>query len=107
MKKLAMLILVSLFCGLVFAAGVPNVPASYKSAFELQAQDFSGMDIFFTLPAFEIKKELSNGQTFQRINLPDASTLMQDGMPELPVITTTIAIPHQDRKSTRLNSSHL
>ncbi len=95
MKKLAMLILVSLFCGLVYAAGVPNLPASYKSAFEFQAQDFSGMDIFFTLPAFEIKKELSNGQTFQRINLPDASTLMQDGMPELPVITTTIAIPHQ------------
>jgi len=90
-----MLMLVSLICGFAFAAGVSNALSSYKPAFELQAQDSSGMDISFTLPAFEIKNELSNGQIFQRIDLPDAGTLMQDGMPELPVITTTIAVPHQ------------
>jgi len=89
-----MLLLVSLFCGLAFAVGVSNALNSYRSAFDLQAQDSSGMDISFTLPAFEIKNEISNGQTFQRIDLPDAGTLMQDGMPELPVITTTIAVPH-------------
>jgi len=90
-----MLMLVSLVCGLAFAAGVSNAPISYKSAFEFQAQDQTGMDISFTLPYYEIKKESTNGQTFHRIELPDAGTLMQDGMPELPVITTTIAIPHQ------------
>ncbi|MDD3102756.1 MAG: C25 family peptidase propeptide domain-containing protein, partial [Candidatus Cloacimonetes bacterium] len=95
MKKFAMLMLVSLVCGLAFAAGVSNAPISYKSAFEFQAQDQTGMDISFTLPYYEIKKESTNGQTFHRIELPDAGTLMQDGMPELPVITTTIAIPHQ------------
>ncbi|MCB5271238.1 MAG: C25 family cysteine peptidase [Candidatus Cloacimonetes bacterium] len=95
MKKLAILLLMGLLCGLAFAAGAPTALTSYKSAFEFQGQDLSGMDISFTLPAFEIKKELSNGQSFHRIELPDAGTLMQDGMPELPVITTTIAIPHQ------------
>jgi hypothetical protein len=95
MKKIALLTLVSLFCGLVFAAGVPTAPASYKSAFELKAQEPSGMDIFFTLPSFEVGKEVSNGQTFHRIKLPDTGTLMQEGMPELPVITTTIAVPHR------------
>ena len=95
MKRLAMLMLVSLFCGLAFAAGVSNTLTSYRSAFEFQGQDPSGMNISFTLPSFQIKKELSNGQSFHRIELPDAGTLMQEGMPELPVITTTIAVPHQ------------
>ena len=102
-----MLIFVSLFCGFAFAAGVSNTPTSYKSAFELKAQDTSGMDISFTLPSFEVKKEISNGQTFQRITLPDAGTLMQNGMPELPIITTSIAIPHRGSVSIEVqNTQH-
>ena len=107
MKKIAILLLVSSFCGLIFAAGVSSAPASYRSAFEFQAQDQSGMDISFTLPSFEINKESSSGQTFHRITLPDAGTLMQNGMPELPVITTCIAIPHQGSVSIEVqNSQH-
>lgn len=87
--------LVSLLCGLAFAVGASDALISYRSAFDFQVQDQEGMDISFTLPSFEVKKELSNGQAFHRIDLPHASTLMQDGMPELPVITTTIAIPHR------------
>jgi len=102
-----MLMLVSLLCGLAFAEGGSGTLTSYKSAFEFQGQDPSGMDISFTLPSYEVKQELSNGQNFHRIELPDAGTLMQDGMPELPVITTTIAIPHQGSVSIEVqNSQH-
>jgi hypothetical protein len=105
MKKIALLMLVSLIGGLAFAVGAGNALTSYKSAFEIQHQDQSRMDISFSLPAFEITEEYSNGQIFHRIDLPNASTLMQDGMPELPVLTTTIAIPHQGSVSIEVLSS--
>lgn len=90
-----MLILVSLFCGLAFAAGADYAPTSLKSAFEIQQQGNGSMEIDFRLPQYRIVAKESNGQTFHRIELPGAGTLMKSGLPELPVITTTIAIPHQ------------
>lgn len=95
MKKTLVLSLVSLICGLAFAAGAGSAPTSYLSAFDIQAQDQRGMDINFTLPEFSIKEEFVNGQTFHRIDLPDSGTLMKSGMPELPTLTTTVAIPYQ------------
>ena len=90
-----MLLLVSLICGLAFAAGAGTAPSSHKSAFEIQAQDQGRMDISFTLPEFQIKEEYVSGQIFHRIDLPESGTLMESGMPELPMLTTTVAIPHQ------------
>lgn len=107
MKKLAMLLLVSLICGLAFAVEVENSLSSNKSAFDIRYQDQSRMEISFSLPHFDINEEYANGQTFHRIDLPHSGSLMQDGMPDLPVLTTSIAIPHQGGVNVEvMNSQH-
>lgn len=95
MKKIAILLLVSLFCGLAFAAGADYAPTSLKSAFEILRQTDTGMDIDFRVPQYKVTLVEANGQTFHRIEMPGSASLMKSGYPDLPVITTSIAIPHQ------------
>ena len=95
MKKLTLIMLLSMICGLAFAAATDFSVASFKSAFEITSNTNNSMELEFSLPQYEITTQENNGQTFHRIVMPGAGTLMQSGMPELPVITTTIAIPHQ------------
>ncbi|MDI3504561.1 MAG: hypothetical protein PWP64_1497, partial [Candidatus Cloacimonadota bacterium] len=102
-----MLLFVSLICGLAFAAEIDHSLSSYKSAFEIRHQDQNRMEINFSLPHFDITEEYSNGQTFHKIDLPQSGSLMQAGMPELPVLTTSIAIPHHGGVNVEvLNSQH-
>ena len=95
MKRLALLLALSLLCGLAVATSAEYALTSYKSAFDIQNQNSRQMDINFTLPEFTVSEETQGDQTYHRISLPGTGTLMQSGMPELPVITTSIAIPYQ------------
>lgn len=107
MKRLALLLMLSLFCGLAVAAGADHALASYKSAFDIQSQTSRQMEINFTLPDYDVYETKQDGQIYHRIKLPDAGTLLQSGLPELPVITTTIAIPHQGGVNIEvINSQH-
>jgi hypothetical protein len=80
--------------GLAAAAQGEVMPA-YQSAFQIGSRSVNSMDITFTLPEFEVRQETAGGQIYHRISLSEAASLMQSGMPELPMISTTIAIPHQ------------
>ncbi|MDY0337978.1 MAG: C25 family cysteine peptidase [Candidatus Cloacimonadaceae bacterium] len=95
MKRLALLLILSLICGLAIAAGAEYAPESHKSAFKIQSQTTRQMEINFNLPEFEVYEQTQGADVYHRIMLPTAGTTMQSGLPELPVITTTIAIPHR------------
>jgi len=95
MKKLALLLMLSLLCGLAVATGADYAPTSYKTAFEIKSQNAQHMELGFTLPEFEVLEEIQGDAVYHKINLPGSGSLMQSGMPDLPVITTTIAIPYQ------------
>ncbi|HNQ44119.1 MAG TPA: C25 family peptidase propeptide domain-containing protein, partial [Candidatus Cloacimonadota bacterium] len=95
MKRLILVLLVSLVCGLASAAAIGEVMPAYQSAFHIGSKSAHTMDIDFTLPEFEILQESAGEQVYHRISLSEAASLMQSGMPELPMISTTIAIPHQ------------
>ncbi|MCB5276310.1 MAG: C25 family cysteine peptidase [Candidatus Cloacimonadaceae bacterium] len=105
MKKLITLMLVSLMCGLAFASTADISTTAFKSAFEISHRSPLYMDIDFHLPQYQVTSDLAGSQSFHRINLPGAATLMQSGMPELPVITTSIAIPHQGSVNIEVLSS--
>ncbi|HQQ68211.1 MAG TPA: C25 family cysteine peptidase, partial [Candidatus Cloacimonadota bacterium] len=95
MKKLALLLMLGLLCGLAVATSAEYALTSYKTAFEVISQTSRQMELSFTLPEYEVLEEIQGNAVYHKINLPGAGTLMQSGMPDLPVITTTIAIPHQ------------
>ena len=92
MKKL-MLLLLGLCVGMMFAGTVESVPQNMNQAFEITSKSPSGMELSFTIPGFEIVTETVGGKTYQRLNMPGSGQLMISGMPELPTVNTTIAIP--------------
>lgn len=98
MKKLCLLLVVSLLLGLAFATDAEQECfSSFNSTFEILSSDQSKMEINFQLPTFEVEEVLSSNQTFHKIALPGAPSLMKSGYPELPFITTSVAIPHQGK----------
>ncbi|MCK9557674.1 MAG: C25 family cysteine peptidase [Candidatus Cloacimonadaceae bacterium] len=105
MKRSIVLILLSLMCGLAFSSEAEISPTSFKSAFEISHRSSQNMDLEFHLPQFQVTPQMVGSQSFHRIELPGAATLMQSGMPELPVITTTIAIPYQGTVNVEVLSS--
>lgn len=105
MKRLLTLVLVSLIASIVFAGITDNTVVSYNSAFALGQKTSSSQRISFTLPEFQIQEEQAGNQSFGRIFLPNTGTLMEQGMPELPTISTNIAVPHQGKVSIEVLSS--
>ncbi len=93
MKRLLFLLLVSLLASLVFASVDGNTPVSYNSAFVIGEKSPASMRVNFTLPSFDLQEETVANKTYNRIVLPNTGTLMEQGMPELPTISTMIAIP--------------
>jgi len=94
MKKIVALLPVLLAGCIVFANINDNLPANLNSAFSLRAKNNSSLQVNFTLPEYTIQEEANGGPVYRKIILPLSGTLMETGMPELPVVCTTIAIPH-------------
>ncbi len=63
------------------------------------------MRVNFTLPEFDIQTENSGNTDYSRIVLPNTGTLLEQGMPELPTISTSIAVPHRGKVSIEVVSS--
>ncbi|MDZ4182175.1 MAG: hypothetical protein U1B83_04800, partial [Candidatus Cloacimonadaceae bacterium] len=106
MKKLVVLVLFSVCVYLIFAAPSEHQFRSYNDAFSIASKTASYMDINFSLPEFEIVEENVGGATYHRILMPDAGTLMESGMPELPTISINIAIPRRGGVSIEALASH-
>lgn len=60
------------------------------------------MDIEFDLPAFEVQQEEQMGNAYHKILMDNTVYLSEEGMPELPTLSTMIAIPEQGSASVEL-----
>jgi len=71
-----------------------KVPSS-NTAFRVLARSAQHIDIEFVLPAYEISHETRMGADYQKIIMQDTGYLTEEGLPELPTLSTMIAIPAQ------------
>ncbi|MCF7920244.1 MAG: T9SS type A sorting domain-containing protein [Candidatus Cloacimonetes bacterium] len=63
--------------------------------FSYEQSERGEIELTFRLDGYEIEQIEREGQIFQRISHPESGSLLEAGMPELPVFTTIIAIPGQ------------
>jgi hypothetical protein len=105
MKKIALLVLVSLLACLVFAQAVESFGKSNNSAFTIGARNTRNMQVGFTLPDFTVAEETVGTASYSRIVMPNSGSLMESGMPELPTVSTSIAIPIRGKVSIEVVSS--
>ncbi|MGI6198215.1 MAG: C25 family cysteine peptidase, partial [Candidatus Cloacimonadaceae bacterium] len=95
MKKHVLLIVVALVVGFAFAAVSDYVPVDYRSAFEVTNSNTGKMNIRFTLPEYTLENVTVGDMQFQKVHIQDAGQTVQDGLPQLPYLTITLAIPYQ------------
>lgn len=81
-----------LFCTLMVFATTENLQ-SPLACFSRSSESHRGMELSFTLPTYNLSTESIGGKVYQHINLPGAGMLTEMGLPELPIVTTTLAIP--------------
>ena len=105
MKKVTMLLLACLIAGLAFGDATLSSYRSFNSAFTMGAKSSSGMIVDFALPEYTVTDEVSAGVTYKKVEIPRAGTLLERGLPELPTITTSIAVPANGRVSVEVLSS--
>jgi len=53
--------------------------------------------IEFNLPGFSVESSISGSETFHHLGLPDYSTTLEVGKPQLPVISELVAVPGDAR----------
>ncbi len=63
------------------------------SAFKVTGKSSSVLNLSFQLPAYEFSTEQMEGKSYSRIVLANSGVTRDLGMPELPVLSTMIAIP--------------
>jgi hypothetical protein len=80
---------------LMVITALPAKVSSSGTAFSIVEKSTQHMDIKFELPEFEIKQAEHRGTGYQRFVLQETGYLTEEGMPELPTLSTMIAIPAQ------------
>jgi len=92
MKKILLIAMLSVIALLLVAEeSLGSTPK--EQPFRVVSKSATSMSVKFRLPEFQLETETHNGTQYQRIILPGSSPHAETGMPELPLITTSIAIP--------------
>ncbi len=105
MKKIAILILLAVFMQMI-ALSLWAVNQSIAKPFAIGTKTARSMDIQFKVPDFEIEESVVAGVTYKKVKIDNAGYLMETGMPELPILTTTIAIPNHGQVRVELVDTH-
>ncbi|MBM4403582.1 MAG: gingipain R, partial [Candidatus Cloacimonetes bacterium] len=88
------LFIVLLLCSLIGSmVAMTDMVSANMNAFRIDSKSVNKMQISFQIPDFTIGEEYAGGNTYHRINIDGAGQLLEPGMPELPILATTIAIP--------------
>jgi hypothetical protein len=74
--------------------------------FTIGSKSATSMDIRFEVPEYSIAKEVASGQVWDKISVAGSGYLMESGLPELPVLTTYVAIPNHGSVSLELVNAH-
>lgn len=78
----------------ILSASTGNVSSqAANSAFRVSSKSNNSLTLSFQLPSYEFATEQLDGKSYSRIKLADSGFTRDIGMPELPVLSTMIAIP--------------
>ncbi len=78
----------------ILSASTGNVSSqAANSAFRVSSKSNNSLTLSFQLPSYEFAIEQLDGKSYSRIKLADSGFTRDIGMPELPVLSTMIAIP--------------
>lgn len=105
MKQFLLLLFLSISVCAVVAASGDDAPTQYMRAFSVISKSPEHMDIRFTLPEFEVEEVTVGESVYHRVLMPDAGSTMQAGLPELPTISVSVAIPRQGGVSVNAQNS--
>lgn len=105
MKKHILLIVVALILGSAFAAINDYVPIDHSSAFKVTNNSSGQMNIRFTLPDYTLENITVGDTQFQKVHIKDAGHTLDDGLPQLPFLTLTLAIPRRGAPQLSLSST--
>ncbi len=104
MRKISFLNLIMV---LLLMASLPLVAEvqPHSAVFKVVSKSAQQLDIEFVLPDYELSLESKGGTDYQKIKMQDTGYHTQTGMPELPTLSTMIAIPAQGSAYVELISS--
>lgn len=104
MRKYLVLFLVCFLHAL--NASAPNISeTSTQNAFRIESSNSNYLQLSFRLPEYQIREESLGALSYSRIEIPGSYPLTEPGMPELPVFSTSIAVPASGKVSVELLSS--
>ncbi|MBN2829981.1 MAG: hypothetical protein JXR56_06655, partial [Candidatus Cloacimonetes bacterium] len=96
MKKARLVLLIALMVLLsIQLYAIQNIEEATVKQFKVLESSVSHTTLEFTLPEFEVETEELNGIEFDKIVTECDGFLPVQGLPELPVFSTMIAIPYQ------------
>ncbi len=79
-----------------------NAVAANHSALKILYENEHELILEFTLPPFSIETLQTNGQSCQRIALPNWTKTLEQGYPELPVKAVLMQVPQEGAITTQL-----
>jgi hypothetical protein len=82
-----------LACALMPLAHLLAETRSEPATFAIVGKTANSLEVRFDLPDYDLTTETHAGTEYQRITVPGAACLNEPGLPELPVLSTLIAIP--------------
>ena len=95
MRTHILFVVLALIATSAFAAINEYVPVDYSSAFRVTNGSSGQMNIRFTLPDYTLENVTVGDKQFQKVHIKDAGHTLDDGLPQLPFLTLTIAIPRR------------
>lgn len=100
LSKISLTILILFFCyGSVF--GIQT-----KTPFSTTTESNGDIHIQFKLPAYQITKQTINNKEFTKISIDNSEYLIDEGKPELPFFSTSIAVPLNSRPEILYAKTH-
>ena len=90
MKKIALLLLGLLIVPIL---ALTDVQKENTSNFQIQSRRATGLTLTFQLSDFNVAQITQQNELYHKIELPGAQSAPLPGMPDLPIFTTTLAIP--------------
>ncbi len=75
-------------------------------SFSIGNKNANSMEIQFRLPHYVIEDIADKGTVYNKIKIDETGYLIETGMPELPFITTTIAVPNHGQVNVEIIDSN-
>ncbi|MEF3694393.1 MAG: C25 family cysteine peptidase, partial [Candidatus Cloacimonadota bacterium] len=105
MKKLALL-LMCIWVGLAGAVAADQEAQGMNQAFRITGRTANTMSISFSPGSFTIEEEQVGDKVYHHIVMPGASTTIDEGMPELPLVGASIIVPARGTVTVRSNATN-